>query len=182
MWALQRAGVPVPGVAAAGEFADCASALRWGGGAVIVKPRVSRGGRGVQLIESAEQLDWTTTDAAQLVQTFAAGTEYNPQLYRSPLSGDTRLVVLEKTALRQGRVGNAAQTVRLAAGAEPDVEEAALAAARALDLVGPIDMDIRRDASGTPLVLEVNGRFGANSASAPELLDAVLSEWTGLRT
>lgn len=38
-------------------------------------------------------------------------------------------------------------------------------------------MDIRRDADGTPVVLEVNSRFGANSASAPELLAAVLAEW-----
>ena len=34
---------------------------------------------------------------------------------------------------------------------------------------------LRRRADGVPVVLEVNARFGANSAHAPELLDAALA-------
>ena len=52
-----------------------------------------------------------------------------------------------------------------------------VAAVEALDLTGPLDLDIRRDDSGTPVVLEINARFGANSAKAPELLGAALGEW-----
>ena len=51
----------------------------------------------------------------------------------------------------------------------------ALAAVRALGLTGPVDVDVRRLVDGRPVVLEVNARFGANSAAAPELLDAVLA-------
>jgi carbamoyl-phosphate synthase large subunit len=47
---------------------------------------------------------------------------------------------------------------------------------RSLDLVGPVDIDVRRRADGRPVVLEVNARFGANSAWAPEVLDAVLAD------
>ena len=42
--------------------------------------------------------------------------------------------------------------------------------------MGPVDIDIRRDATGTPRVLEVNARFGANSQAVPELLGLLLRD------
>lgn len=177
MWALERAGVPTPRFAVATDFADVAAALAWGEGPIVVKPRVSRGGRGVVLVESADDLDWTTTSAAQIVQTFAGGAEYSPQVYRSALTGECTVVVLQKTELKQGRVGNAVSTVRVDGDEVRDVVATAIGAVEALDLIGPLDLDIRRDDTGTPVVLEVNSRFGANSASAPELLGAVFEEW-----
>jgi len=178
MWALDRSGVAVPRFCSPDAFTDTAAALAWAGGPLVVKPRVSRGGRGVTLIEDAT-FDWSQTGPGRIVQTFAGGTEYSPQVYRSPLTGRSTVVVLEKTVLAQGRVGNAVSTQRLADDAAPDVVALATAAAEALDLVGPLDLDIRREADGRPVVLEINSRFGANSASAPELLEAVLSEWLG---
>ena len=179
MWQLERAGVAIPRFAVPSDFADLDAALAWGAGPVVVKPRVSRGGRGVVLVETADDLDWGTTSAAQIVQTFAGGTEYSPQVYRSPVTGECTVVVLQKTELKEGRVGNAVSTVRVEGVEVRDVVETAIAAVEALDLIGPLDLDIRRDDSGTPVVLEINSRFGANSASAPELLSAVLLEWLG---
>jgi carbamoyl-phosphate synthase large subunit len=40
-------------------------------------------------------------------------------------------------------------------------------------------VDVRRRADGTPVILEINARFGANSHHAPEVLDALLAEHTG---
>jgi carbamoylphosphate synthase large subunit len=180
MWALARCGAPVPKFAPATDFDDTAAAIAWADGRpVVVKPRRSRGGRGVRLVERPQDLDWVDTDASWIVQSFAGGTEYNPQVYRSPVTGRTTVVVLEKTVLKEGRVGNAAEVVRLDDGTTPDVVEVATRVAKALDLVGPLDMDVRRDDRGVPVVLEVNSRFGANSTYAPELLDAVLAEWLG---
>ncbi|WP_454856063.1 ATP-grasp domain-containing protein [Promicromonospora soli] len=180
MLALDRTGVPVPRYALATDFVGAAEALAWARGPVVVKPRVSRGGRGVRLIESPDDMPdpaaWGRLDASWIVQAFAGGTEYNPQVHRSAF-GESYVVVLEKTVLKQGRVGNAAAVVRLAERAVPDVEETARRAVDALDLAGPVDIDVRRDATGRPVVLEVNGRFGANCAYAPELLDAVLTRW-----
>lgn len=181
MLALERGGVPIPRYALATDFAGPRDALAWAGGPVVVKPRVSRGGRGVRLIESVPDqggptgrtAGWAQLDASWIVQSFAGGTEYGPQVYRTS-AGHCTVVVLEKTVLRQGRTGNATAVVRLAAGAVPDVEETARRAVEALDLTGPVDMDVRRDDTGAPVVLEVNGRFGANCAHAPELLDLVL--------
>lgn len=180
MLALDRAGVRVPRYALPTDFSDVSEALAWARGPVVVKPRVSRGGRGVRLIESAADrattAGWAGLDASWIVQSFAGGAEYCPQVYRAPV-GEPTVVVLEKTALKQGRVGNAAAVTRPAGGVAPDVELLARRAVDALGLVGPVDLDIRRDASGAPVVLEVNGRFGANCAYAPELLDAVLTHW-----
>jgi carbamoyl-phosphate synthase large subunit len=178
MWALERAGLPIPGYAPATAVSSTAAAIDMLGAPFVLKPRVSRGGRGVRLIESSDET-WPAGDASWIAQAFAPGTEYNPQVYRSPITGNSTVVNLEKTVLKQGRVGNAAEVVRLAAGAEPEVEAIAAQTAEALGLVGPLDMDVRRGEDGQPLVLEVNSRFGANSAHAPELLDAVLAEWLG---
>ncbi len=180
MLALDRAGVLIPRYALPTDFPGVREALAWARGPIVVKPRVSRGGRGVRLIETPADLPgppaWAGLDASWIVQSFAGGTEYGPQVYRTP-SGEATVVVLEKTALKEGRVGNAAAVVRQADDAAPDVEELARRTVEALGLVGPVDMDIRRDTTGAPVVLEVNGRFGANCAHAPELLDAVLAPW-----
>ncbi|ACQ78606.1 protein of unknown function DUF201 [Beutenbergia cavernae DSM 12333] len=176
MWALERAGVPVPRFAPASAFGSAGEALDWAGGPVVVKPRVARGGRGVRVVEHADD-DWSATDGSWIVQTFAPGVEYSPQLYRAPGDGGTVVVLLEKTGRKEGRVGNATTVTRVPDGEAIDAADVAAHAAAALGLVGPLDMDVRRDADGIPVLLEVNARFGAVSAHAPELLDAVLGTW-----
>lgn len=179
MWTLAAAGIPVPVHAPATDHPSTEAALDWAGGPVVVKPRVSRGGRGVVLVETPDDFDWGTVDASLIVQGFAGGTEYAPQTYRSPVTGSTRSYVLEKTVLKEGRVGNAADAVRLPDGALPEIAELAVATVETLGLVGPVDMDVRLGDDGNPYVLEVNGRFGALSALAPELLTGVLDDYLG---
>ena len=179
MWTLARAGVAVPAHAGADAFASAADALAWAGGPVVVKPRVARGGRGVHVVEDPRDPVWSRVDAAWIVQVFAPAVEYSPQVYRSPATGRCVVVVLEKAELELGRIGNATAVERLRDGAAPDVAALAVATVEALDLVGPVDMDVRRLSDGTPVVLEVNARFGAVSAAAPQVLDAVLEQWPG---
>lgn len=144
----------------------------------VARPRVSRGGRGVAVIDTPDQT--ITTDPALLLQGFAPGIEYCPQIYRSPVTGEMFIAVLEKTELKQGRVGNAAGVRRIPDTAATDIVDLARRATEALDLYGPLDMDIRRQADGCPVVLEVNARFGANSAHTPELLERLLTDATHL--
>lgn len=179
MWALARADVAVPAHAPADVFTSAADALAWAGGPVVVKPRVARGGRGVRVVEDPDDQVWQRLDAAWVVQEFAPSTEYSPQVYRSPGTGRCVVVVLRKTALEGGRVGNATAVEALPDGAADDVATLAARTVQALDLVGPVDLDVRRLADGRPVVLEVNARFGAVSAAAPQVLDAVLDEWPG---
>lgn len=176
LW-LQSAGVPVPPFATHRVYRSAASAFIDLGGPLVVKPRISRGGRGVRLYEQAGQLDWGQLRADELVQLFMPGTEYAVAVYNAPrgTAGVPLAVVLEKTELAAGRVGNGVAVRRLAGDAAEDVAAVAVAACAALDLRGPVDVDIRRDAAGAPRVLEVNARFGAHSACVPELLDRVLA-------
>lgn len=139
---------------------------------VVVRPRVSRGGRGVEVVETPERLR-KVNHPSLIVQEFAPGEEFCAQLFISPSSGETHVVVLQKTALKEGRVGNALAVKRVVN--EP-VARLALSAADALGLVGPVDMDIRYSDLSEPLLLEINARFGANSAHAPEILQAFLRE------
>lgn len=148
---------------------------------LVCKPRVSRGGRGVQVIDTAEALEsgefsFSTDD---IVQAFAPGAEYCPQLYRSPLTGEICTVVLAKTKLKSGRVGNAEEVLRVdtSDSAEAaEVETLAQEIMTAFGLWGAIDMDIRLMPDGRPVLLEINARFGANSAKASEMITAVLQD------
>ena len=179
MACLGNAGLGVPNFGLPSSFGSVEEAMDSFGGPVVVKPRVSRGGRGVRVLErlagrgrNAARV-WATLNDDWIVQRFASGTEYAPVVHGNGTEVDT-VVVLEKTKLREGRVGNALSVRRSEAPLDQDVALLAVSAAGALGLRGPVDMDIRRMPDGTPVVLEVNARFGANSAHAPELLDAVL--------
>jgi carbamoyl-phosphate synthase large subunit len=95
------------------------------------------------------------------------------QLHVSDGGRADRVVVLRKLARTHGAVGNGTAVERVLDAA--DAGAVALDAARAIGLRGPVDIDVRRLADGVPAVLEINARFGAHSAHAPELVDAVLA-------
>jgi len=139
----------------------------------LSKPRVGRGGRGVTVYSKADWPAINRLDDNYILQEFIPGTDYAPNVY---VNGENPIVVvLEKTLLKEGIVGNALEVRRVEA---PDVAEVAIAAGRALGFSGPIDVDVRRRADGTPVVLEINARFGANILHAPEILDATLTAYT----
>lgn len=134
----------------------------------ISKPRVGRGGRGVQIHHHLVEL--LEIGPNEMLQEFAPGTEYSVNLHVG--TGHDVAVVLEKLEMREGVTGNATRVERVRA---PDVEDIALRTAALLGLRGLLDMDIRRSASGSPMLLEVNARPGANIGFAPEVFDAFLT-------
>ncbi|WP_246465084.1 ATP-grasp domain-containing protein [Ruania alkalisoli] len=164
---LRAADVSVPRFARPSQLSSVVEATSWWGAPIVLKPRVSRGGRGVHLLSSDRDLDWRMIGDDQIVQEFAPGIEYAPVVYRprAGASGDVT-VVLEKSA-----AGDRIRRVEA-----PDVAALALRAAGALGLTGPVDVDVRRDPAGRPVVLEVNARVGANVGLAPELVDAMLAD------
>ncbi|MFF2842012.1 ATP-grasp domain-containing protein [Paenarthrobacter sp. NPDC057981] len=184
MKCLANVGVAVPDFGLPGDFSSMNEAMARMGGWLVVKPRVSRGGRGVQVLErhtdggrNAERI-WRTLDDSWLVQRFATGTEYAPMVYRSGEEDRGHVVVvLEKAEQKYGRWGRAGSLRRLEPSSASDVASTAAAAAAALGLSGIVDMDIRRMPDGTPVVLEVNARFGPNSAYAPELLHLTMKPY-----
>lgn len=171
---LHAVGIHVPSTVLPSQVRSLTEVIERVGMPCLSKPRCSRGGRGVVVHEGDCWEAIRALDDSSILQAFAPGTEYAPNLYMHP-NGDATVVVLEKTELAQGRVGNAVKVQRVEA---PDVADVAVAAAQVLGLCGPVDVDIRRMADGTPVVLEINARFGANSAFAPEILAALLREVT----
>ncbi len=171
---LASQGVPVPRFELPSRLGDAETVAGRLGWPCLSKPRVSRGARGVRLYRSEDWPPPAPLEDSVIMQEFVPGQEYAPNLHLGR-NGAT-VVVLEKTSLRDGVVGNAVTVRRVEA---PDVAAVALDACRALGLWGVADVDVRRRADGTAVVLEVNARFGANLAHAPEVLDAMLSE-TGL--
>jgi carbamoyl-phosphate synthase large subunit len=137
----------------------------------LSKPRCGRGGRGVA-IHSRDGGDDRALRDDHVLQEYIPGVEYSVDLYLGGRGDDDIAVVLRKVALAHGSIGNATEVCRdhLAV----DVARVAIVAAHAIGLTGPADIDIRRRADGTPVVLEINARFGAHSAHAPELVDALL--------
>lgn len=163
--------VPVPRFALPSQLNGATSVAEQLGWPCLSKPRVGRGGRGVRIYQPEDWSPRPVLDDSLLLQEFVPGIEYAPALYLGHRS--LAVTVLEKTRLRDGLVGNAEDVRRVEA---PLVAATAFAACRALGLTGAADVDVRLRADGTPVVLEVNARFGANLAHTPEILDALLAE------
>jgi len=177
MLVLEDDSVPVPDFIRGDLYSRPSAARFLPDQDVIVKPRVSRGGRGVRLVKATQLTDGSLEPSADdLIQRFAPGREFAPMLFRNPETGQVEVcVVVEKTELREGLVGNAVSVERCDQDTISNhVAHVATAAVLSLGLVGPVDLDIRLSADGQPLVLEANARFGANSATAPEMVDALL--------
>ncbi len=140
---------------------------------ILSKPRVGRGGRGVTVHRAADGLpDVLSPDL--IYQEFLEGQEFDVNLFAEAGGRPVVTIVLRKTALKAGSVGNAAGVERVKEG---DVARLAEDAVRALSLEGPLDVDIRRGADGHPAILEINARVGANVRSADEVLDAMMAHW-----
>ncbi len=168
---LAASGVAVPR-SAIGEAGS--AAIRGLGFPCVSKPRVGRGGRHVTVHDRADiALDMSVADSNLVWQQFMSGTEYDVLLMirRNRPVSEMIGAIFEKTSLREGRTGNALTLERVGV---PDVYDLALSAARALDLEGPLDMDIRRDINGVAHVLEINARIGAHTYKAPEIFDALV--------
>jgi len=168
--ALSTVGVPVPRFALPSQFHSPQELSEQIGWPCISKPRIGRGGRGVLIREIVDWPEVSVLGDDYILQEFASGIDYAPNVFIDP-NGNDLAVVLEKTELKEGRVGNASSVRRVD---DAVVGEVAIAAARAAGLTGPQDVDIRKCSDGHPVVLEINARFGANIRFAQEVLDATL--------
>ena len=171
-WHLRSAGIPVPRFGVPGDYADARAAMAALDGPVVVKSRSYRGGCDVIVVDGSEDIDWGGLPDGQIVQEYIPGLEYAPMVFGTPAhnAASPFAVVVEKARIE----GCGAVIRRVLAGEAMDVGDVATAAVRSLGLNGPVHLDVRRRADGTPVVLGVEARFGAYSESAPELLDAVL--------
>lgn len=120
---------------------------------VIVKPRRGAGSRGIELIDSAEELIALGTDGDRLVQDYLPGDEYSVDVL-ADLDG-TVIAAVPRSRLRV----DSGISVAGATFHDAELEAAARAVARAIDLTTVANVQLRRDADGRAALLEVNPRF-----------------------
>jgi carbamoyl-phosphate synthase large subunit len=173
-WATVRAliahGVPVPSSYCGESKEELLESVSF---PILSKPRFGRGGRGIVIHRSSSDLpESLSTD--RIYQEFLPGKEYDVNLFADPGGTNPTSVVLRKTALKDGLVGNALTVER---DNDREVSELAEAAIAALSLEGPIDIDIRRGVDGRAFILEINARVGANVRAAEEILIAMITSW-----
>jgi carbamoyl-phosphate synthase large subunit len=173
-WATVRAliahGVPVPSSYCGESKEELLESVSF---PILSKPRFGRGGRGIVIHRSSSDLpESLSTD--RIYQEFLPGKEYDVNLFADPGGTNPTSVVLRKTALKDGLVGNALTVER---DNDREVSELAEAAVAALSLEGPIDIDIRRGVDGRAFILEINARVGANVRAAEEILIAMITSW-----
>lgn len=138
---------------------------------ILSKPRYGRGARGVKIYFSVNDLKKENSKEEIVYQEFIPGQEYNANLFAFP-SGKTLInIILKKTALEYGIIGNAISVERTNSEIIADIADKAC---KAMQLEGPIDMDIRLNKDNIPVILEINARVGANVLSAPEVLEKLL--------
>lgn len=140
----------------------------------IVKPRWGRGGKGVGIIQNATQAS-VEKQRDVVYQEFVAGDEFDANLFVYPAGVVQSAVVLWKSRLKDGIVGNAVEVEK---AERKDVMALAIEAACRFGLEGPLDMDIRLNSKGSPTILEINGRVGANSLAAKEIFEAFLKTFS----
>ncbi|MFQ5736033.1 MAG: ATP-grasp domain-containing protein [Thermodesulfobacteriota bacterium] len=140
---------------------------------LLAKPVFSRGGRGVVVYRTPEEVRAEQRQDV-MFQEFVPGPEFDVNLFISGAGRVLAAVALEKTALKEGITGNAVGVRRVH---REDAVELAQRACRSLGLTGPQDVDIRLREDGTPVLLEINARLGGNVLHAQEILDSLLSSW-----
>lgn len=168
---MKSHGVPVP------VTFDCKSprelVIRELGFPFLAKPVFSRGGRGVVVYGSAEEVYADKRDGI-IFQEFAPGEEFDVNLFIDKGGVLEAGVVLKKTLMKEGIVGNALGVERVE---KDDIMKLGVKAAGLLGLEGPVDMDVRIRKDGVPALLEINARLGGNSLFAEEVLDGLMNSW-----
>lgn len=120
---------------------------------VFAKPRQGAGSRGIRLVPDRAALEALPADEGLIVQDLLPGEEYSVDVIADASGGVVAAVPRIRARVDSG-VAIAGRTVR-----DPELEETAIAIARAIGLVGVANVQLRRDRRGRAMLLEVNPRF-----------------------
>jgi carbamoyl-phosphate synthase large subunit len=119
----------------------------------IVKPRSGSGSRGIEIVRSSAQLAGFPRDGTLLVQEFLPGEEYSVDVLASRDGRIAAAVPRARLKVDSG-IAVAARTLH-----DPELEDLARRVATRIGLRYTANVQFRRNARGTPVLLEVNARF-----------------------
>jgi carbamoyl-phosphate synthase large subunit len=114
---------------------------------VLVKPRVGSGSRGVRRVDSWDDLG-AIRDRSLLVQAHLPGPEYSLDVLASS-TGEVRAVVP-----RDSGIAITSRTVH-----DEELEAMGARAVETVGITGVANVQVMRDAAGTPRLIEINPRF-----------------------
>ncbi|MFJ4224316.1 ATP-grasp domain-containing protein [Microbacterium sp. NPDC089695] len=120
---------------------------------VFAKPRQGAGSRGIRLVPDRAALEALPVDEGLIVQDFLPGEEYSVDVI-ADAAGRVVAAVPRTRARVDSGVAIAGRTVH-----DPELVETATLIAEAIGLVGVANVQLRRDAAGRAMLLEVNPRF-----------------------
>lgn len=140
---------------------------------LLSKPRFGRGGRDITVYRRYEDL-FDKNKEGLVFQEYIPGAEFNLNMFIDKGGAIMSSVILEKTVMRNGTVGNALSVERVERN---DVVKLGIKVVGILNLEGPIDMDIRLRNDGTPSLVGINASLGGNVFFAWEILDSLLDAW-----
>ena len=139
----------------------------------LSKPRFSRGGQGVKLYRKLEEV-YEESRTGLVFQEFITGEEFNINLFIDKEGDPISAVVLKETILKDGITGNVLTVERVE---RYDIAQLGMRISSILKLEGPVDIDVRLREDGTPVLLDINARLGANVLSARGVLDSLIISW-----
>jgi carbamoyl-phosphate synthase large subunit len=119
---------------------------------VLVKPRVGSGSRGVRRVDSWDDLGGLR-DRSLLVQEFLPGPEYSLDVLAT-ITGEVRAVVPRERLRVDSGIAITSRTVH-----DDELESVGRAAAEVAGITGVANVQVMRDATGTPRLIEINPRF-----------------------
>jgi carbamoyl-phosphate synthase large subunit len=119
---------------------------------VLVKPRVGSGSRGVRRVDSWDALG-AIRDRSLLVQAHLPGPEYSLDVLASA-SGEVRAVVPRERLRVDSGIAITSRTVH-----DEELEAIGAQAVETVGTTGVANVQVMRDADGTPRLIEINPRF-----------------------
>lgn len=128
------------------------------GAPFIIKPRRGAGGRGFAIIESESMLADVRRDGTQILQEFLPGEEFSIDVLARPDGHVVAAVPRRRDKVDSG-IAVAGRTMK-----EEPLVTFGRSVAKAIGVVGVVNVQARRAADGTPALLEVNPRFPGTMA------------------
>jgi carbamoyl-phosphate synthase large subunit len=119
---------------------------------VLVKPRVGSGSRGVRRVDSWDALG-AVRDRSLLVQAHLPGPEYSLDVL-ARADGEVRAVVPRERLRIDSGIAITSRTVH-----DEELEAIGARAVETVGITGVANVQVMRDAAGTPRLIEINPRF-----------------------
>jgi carbamoyl-phosphate synthase large subunit len=171
---LSNSGIPAVKTKLVKNEVDLAEAIAEFSFPVVIKPRISRGGRGLFVCEDLadassyfhklkkilpfSDMFFRSKAATQIIcQEYLSGIEYDINVL---LGKQANVVACVPMKVKRWDVHH--QLREIVTEHNNEIEQLTVNATIALDLIGPIDVEIRHNSEGKPKILEINPRTGGD--------------------